>query len=341
MKKTNKIFILVISILLISVTAAVYANREIIIETITQIIEKPEENLVIDSAEISKNSEKIKQLINNNDIIKLMEEKGYYEDEIGKAMTKFIRTATNYDFTDTEISNVYELMKGNYDLRKIAEIFLFTLDTENPRDFIFIKEIYDTSELLKNDTDNWMETAYNYLTENRNGVIELGEISYYVTNGITIDEMRIANLMSRKGKKPIKQILDEKINGKEWPNITKDIYENISINSFKETKELVDIYNCITLSEITGIDINKIVENKQAAEEFSIEKNQAAEKIMAELSITDAVTESIFDTAKSKFPEIPEKEISELLEKGFTIREIEEADEKSKQNNIAIDEILR
>lgn len=230
MKKRTAI-ITIICIGILSVSVAALAGSETISSAVSQLLGIEEQvkepvqpiNNEVQQLSVEARASQITQQLTNRDFISLLESKGYYIDEINTAMEDYIRLSALYDFTDEQTAQFYQLVSEGYDFARLLEAFEFAQDTDHPRDIGYAKQIYDKAEQMKIIGTNWAENAFNALTNERGGILTEGEIQKYIKQGITIDEIATANIMSRRGTRSVQQILDGKVSGKTWAEVAEEV----------------------------------------------------------------------------------------------------------------------
>lgn len=169
-----------------------------------------------------------------------------------------------YNLDDEAIELFSEWIKGGRDTRLLMYIYEFWLTTNE--DISIIGDIYDMfannyieDMHLPPDRDMWFEGIFNNLTGNRHGKISSDDVAKYIEAGLSVYDLKLAERMSRAGAFTVHEILDEKSSGKEWCDITADVYD---ISALKGRTELDtdSILDMLTLLKITNCDAEQILD---------------------------------------------------------------------------------
>ncbi|MBQ4630116.1 MAG: hypothetical protein IJB70_03930 [Clostridia bacterium] len=125
--------------------------------------------------------------------------------------------------TDEELAIINSLMNEGHTIQTLSQIYEFYLTTnESPA---IITEIAALENLYWG--DNWIENAFNDITDNAHGVLDIEDVKAYLEN-VSLEDIQYANILCRKGKYTIDEILQQKINGTSWDEITLSVYSNVS-----------------------------------------------------------------------------------------------------------------
>ncbi len=277
------------------------------------------------------------------DFVSLLEKQGMYPDEVAALMEKLLRFSTMYQFSSKDMFQLYQWVRNGYDLDKLLDVYDFAQDTDCQRDWAYAKAIYDEAQTIKIHGKNWIEGAFNSLTENRGGVLNEGDITAYMNAGITLEEIHSANIMSRKGTKTIQEILDEKISGKAWNEIAQEVYqkEGVTAECFHASASVQEIYADIVMADVTGIDIRELAEKAQQAQQRLYAKNEIIKRTMEKLKLSEKDSEEVLSFAKSKLENVSKQDIKELIDSGFSIRELEENLENANKKGMSLKEYMR
>ena len=95
------------------------------------------------------------------------------------------------------------------------------------------------------------------------GNLSVEEVKEYIANGLDFDDIRAADIMSRKGVKSTETILLEKRNGSSWFDIAKDIhnidlYEDEEFN-FDTIESPYEIIESVKLAKRTNRPVKEIL----------------------------------------------------------------------------------
>lgn len=127
-----------------------------------------------------------------------------------------------YGMTDAEAVYITNLVNDGYELSWLLDIYAFWTTCDD--DISIIKTMYDAA--VNNDINGryWEEDAYNIATNRKHGELTVEEIMAYLDKGLSIDDVRQANVLSRNRDYTISQILDDLVGGKTIDGIKKEIY---------------------------------------------------------------------------------------------------------------------
>lgn len=237
--------------------------------------------------------------------------------------TSFIYTN---DFDEEQLKIINRILDRGTTIQSLVQVYEFWLTTDY--DFSMVEEICALED--KYFSEYWYESAFNSITNNIHGVLNIDDINYYRDLGISDDEILAANVLCRKQGQNIFEILDAVVNGVDIETQAKDIY---GVDSLPEGKDLY--CRIIELSKSVVLEFNKItptakqttIDSKEIANSFIAEKiGMEAER----LKITEPEINNKEDYGALLRSRLPLSAQRTLLNKGYTPVEIEKA---SKQNN--------
>lgn len=190
-----------------------------------------------------------------------------------------------YQLTQDQMDYIADLVIDGCDMTSIIEISYFGLDTNE--DISLIEQIYNH----KNDfgkADTWIENAFNLVTNNKCGVLGEEDIEEYNHQGITTAEILVANRLCRKGVMTIQEILQERINGKSFAQISAQINgENVpmlmSEGEESNADDPEDIITSQRLEALTGVDNNTYLAQAAQGEDIKAlfrEKNEEKNSVI-------------------------------------------------------------
>jgi len=153
------------------------------------------------------------------------------------------------DEATIEILN--NLITGGYDSKDVIDVYRFCRGTDCG--IGTVKEVLDLKDKFTG--LHWIENAYNYITDNKYGVLDYKQVCEYLNNGYTTEDIAAANMLCRKGKYTIDDILNKYGNGETWTSLYNDI-ENVSTSFFGNSAErsATDIIELLTLKNDYGVD---------------------------------------------------------------------------------------
>jgi len=233
---------------------------------------------------------------------------------------EFNVTLLNYKYLEygykVPAENMYyiaDLIIDGYDSDNVIECAYFWLDTSE--DISIIKEMCDWK--IKN-TDYqgpfWIENAFNGVTDNGCGVLDIEAFEEYVKEGITDDKILIADRLSRKGVYTIQEILKKYSEGSTMTDIAIEIDEQAN---WAENLNITPVYNTTnTVMEYPKIKDSEIFESRELAALYNVPE-------LAYYDTTDSETD--IETAVNDAAEMLEEEIRNELKEGnyFRRRETE------------------
>lgn len=321
MKK--KIFTCVIIALVIIgsiISCAISANiEELSIEKNAEL----NEQIAEDSMEILKSADVEK-------IIKILRKQGLEDDDIQRGIDEYVALITIYQPTKSEIKIIESMVKDGKDLLKICKLYTFLYNTVEGT--AILEEVYEFGENINFSGAYWIETAYNAATEYKHGTLSMAEIIGYVDKGITTDEIRVANTLSRMSDTTIQNILDEKVNGMTWSEVFENNLSDYNREHTNTTASaLLDeaIMNKKSKNELITKDEMKRREKEAKAYAKAVGKN---------LKKKEQLTEKIYNEVASD--EITIEDVSKWQKQGFTSGEIKKASKIAKEQDVSIDIVL-
>ncbi len=174
---------------------------------------------------------------------------------------KFINTMVDYRMTTSEAEYISSLLE-EYDADTILDIYKFLRWTD--ADISVIPQIY--SEWEENCEDkHWIYTAYDKLFNRTDDMLSVEDVAYYVGSGITIDEIVGAYELSFSGVKSTKEMLDERLCGESWNNITASV--------ISDAPEVIIAAPEMTISDILNFHNYSVKMRKDISEIISVEND--------------------------------------------------------------------
>ena len=351
MKKRQFVFILLIAIILVAMTGAFALSEPVrnALEGASKAANSETPTSLEVRATVSglqKDAEAIaiqlESTVEDFDFAALLEANGIYPDEIAKTLKKLLRLKALYVFSDEDVAALYQWTSSGCDLDKLLDVYEFAQDTDQPNNWNYAKQIYDKAIEIHIYGKNWIEGAFNALTANRGGILDGADVAAYTDAGLTLQEMQFANIMSRKGKKTIHEILDERLAGKGWQELAEEIYSETGLNaeSFDTITDVAEIYTRIVLADVSELNVNHVALDPAAAQQKLAAKNRAAQLALEQLSIPAVKSEKIIAFAKEKLPDLTENEIKKLIDEGHTIRNMEKEMSKAVKAGVSLSEYL-
>lgn len=270
-------------------------------------------------------------------------------DTINEIIFNYAYIVQVYSTVDSELDYIDSLIYNGADVEDIISIYEFWLTTNENIDII--GQIYN----MKGDTNNgyWIEDAFNQITENKHGVLNVQEINEYINKGLQVADIRTANLLCRKGVYNIQEILDMRIEGNSWDKIVSDIEPGNA-----KTTKVDDPAIIMTASDIslkTDISICNYIMNDYAVE--NIESKAEETELKTEQEVYETLTNlvvlidplisnnnnaELVQEIKSIIIEngVSESELEELINNGYMLMNILNASEAAKSENVSIIDAL-
>lgn len=188
-----------------------------------------------------------------------------------------------YHLSNTQMDYIADLIIGGYKPWDVLEICYFWLDTNE--DISIVEEIYGQKLRFRGST--WIENAFNFVTDNKCGVLDTEDVDKYLEQGITFDDIMTANKLCRKGVLTIQEILELRKEQKSFAEIAALVNGTGSAAySLRNEIEAVsvsteDVMRAETLAKINGEDISVYYQKAsegEKLEELLEEKNESLEE---------------------------------------------------------------
>lgn len=231
-------------------------------------------------------------------VVEKIKEEGTDSTQIQQNLYEFASFIQTYQPTDEQLSYLNNLILNGYDTDKLIEIYRFWFDTDD--DISMIKSIYDYAQTNGIGGSFWVEECYNKITDNRSGLLSDEDIQQYKQRGLELDDIEMANRLSRLGKKNIQTILEERIAAENWIDVVEPLYA--SSNSKKETAKKLkkieakdvnktpnEIMDALFLTEKANLDLNSLLTDESVD---VMEKKQEYQKIQTR-NVTEKVSELV------------------------------------------------
>lgn len=316
-------------------TAVLSAN------VIGEQIEKNEvRNAVEMSAESSRNV--LESNMNADSLTELLRAQGLEDDEVQKMLDAYATLIVLYNPSEDEKAHMLEMARDGKNLQMICDIYAFLTDTVEG--FSLMDTMYALGDAMHFSDSYWLESTYNYATENRHGTLSLKEIEEYIAKGITVEEISAASVLSRGGNGTITQILDERAEGKVWTDIFNGYYqiETLDFSSAQSGESASDLLDGVQTARISGLKAAVCVKNKESVFEIQnkkmLEARSFAQKAGAGLLKKEELTQKIYDAVSDTG--VGAEEIRTLQDNGFTSSEIKNAAETARESGEDLTEVL-
>lgn len=313
MKKS--IFTAASAILLCAATSVLAAG--IIASNDGSIIEKSVDKAeMLDSADTKITVEK---QTSSNDFNELAECIGYDTYDKFEVLHKLLIFMGKYCKTERQYETVKAMVLDGCDVQTVMNIYQFYLTTNE--DVSIIRDIYDITWNGEETINNFMiESAFNAITNNKCGVLSEDDVINYMENGISIEDIERANVLSRRGIMTIQEILNEVENNVSWGEILEKI-SGEKISSYEDTGA-ENLINAAYIAKVFDGKISDVLDGEYE-ENFDavVQKVNAA---MKEKGIWKAKptenTEQIIKEAQDKG--IKRETVEKLLDMGYNESDI-------------------
>lgn len=284
------------------------------------------------------------ELLKDSNLIELSKKQGMDADKLQYTMEQFFEIVLMYPINDAELTVIEEMVDGGADLSKIMDIYTF-LQSSNAS-LQYIKDMYYYGENVDFYGRYWIEDAFNYCSGQKEYELSMEDVQKYIDNGLSADDIRIANVVSRSEVKNIQELLEEKQSGKIWGEIINEIYSDIDLSEMQYEENGNTILECIRLSEIADEPIQKMYDNykehpQKITNEVVVPKIIEAENIVRELNLNVSDSDTYFNQLKQEIGDtLSDYEIKNLIEQKYTEDEIKKAAVISEIDGIDIESIL-
>lgn len=226
---------------------------------------------------------------------------------------EYLRRA--YNLSDDDISYLSDLIIKGYDPWDVIDICYFWVDTSE--DIRIIEEIYQQKHLFRGNT--WIENAFNYVTDNKCGVLDSDDINNYLNQGASAEDIMLANKICRKGIYTIQKILEMHIEGKSFADIllsTEAASSSVSVNKTKLLNNEItehEEYASLSAESIEAAETLVRINGGKLEEYYKkAENNEDLTKLLEEDE--DNLNEEInaFMRNNNYYKEISEQDMSEI-----------------------------
>lgn len=294
------------------------------------------------------NSDKIMSEEKNDEyseLIELLQKQGMDEDELQYTMEQFVEMALLYPINEENLITIKELVKNGADLSKIEDIYIF-LQNSNAS-LKYIEDMYYYGERISFYGRYWLEDAFNYCSGQKEYELSMEEVQKYIDEGISADDIRVANIASRRGVKNIQELLTEKQSGKVWGEILDEVYADMNLFNLKSNENGNDILECIRLSRISEKPVYEIYDAyiqspKEITDDIVVPKMIEAEEKVRELNLNVSDSVEYFNQLKEEVGDVlSDSELDNLIQQKFSKDEIKKAVNVSKIDGRNIESILK
>lgn len=174
----------------------------------------------------------------------------YSGDEKYEKIENYAVIKTTYQPTEEEIQYMTELLYQGSKLEVVLETYQFWMTTNEPLERL--GEIVAAWTPDDEDVMYWVDDIYNLLTGNED-ILKKEEVEEYVARNIQLEDIAVADELSRKKVLSIRQILQKRENGDSWIAIVNQIYQGLQIQLELGAQDLEDYQN------VKGYDVLRAV----------------------------------------------------------------------------------
>ena len=233
-------------------------------------------------------------------------------------IVEYVSFMASHNFTSSQAKIINKTLLAGTTIQSFIQVYKFWLTTDE--DF---SVIYDICQLEGNYGNlYWYEDAFNKLTDNSHGVMELDDIQEYNSKGIGNSDIMCANILSRKKGQNIYEILNRVADGESLEDIACEVYKT-DVLPDGET-----LYNQIMLvaeADEYGIDfetdkLGETLENIKTVYATVAEPKIQAALANVEQPAMDYDEQQLFEQIEKSG--MHPKQIQILYNKGFTTKEI-------------------
>ena len=285
-------------------------------------------------------TKRIDSISENKNLQNILLSQGKYPDEIARTMDLYLDIISKYSIDDTLLNLMFTKAESGWNMEHMLEIYQFIFNGD--KDFSKLEKMYELG-MESNFNGYWLESVYCAASDEEIVTLNVEDVYNYIDQGLTVRDISLANKLCFKKIKNIKEILDEKIQGKEWNEIIAEIYNDSSLASGTFTEESGDvILNVARKSEIYNIS-SKNIYDANTTDKLTEKVSQTESQINNIISDVESTynfnvdPENILQLAKEKIPEIEESTLQYYIDEGYLIRELEKAYEISQRDNISFD----
>ncbi len=130
--------------------------------------------------------------------------------EMSDVLTSYMYLGEVYSLTEEQLDYIASLIITGANPVDVMDIAYFWVNT--CEDVSIIGQIYDLKGVYEG-SRFWIENAYNKATGCIHGELDTEGVEYYLSAGLTVEDISTANVLSRKGVYTITRILDRLLEG--------------------------------------------------------------------------------------------------------------------------------
>lgn len=277
-------------------------------------------------------------------LIKLLQSQGMDDDKLQYTLEQFFEMTLFYPINEADLTTIEKLVKDGADLSKIADIYVF-LQSSNAS-LKYLKDMYYYGEKIDFYGRYWIEDAFNYCSGQKKYELSIDEVQKYIDEGMSIDDIRIANIASRTEVKNIRELLDEKQLGKNWGEVLEKVYPSMDLSDVRYEENGSAILTSIRLSKIADISVYKIYDDyinnpQKITNDVIVPKIIEAEQKVKDLNLNISDSDSYLNQLKKEVGDVlSDSEIKKFIQQKYTKAEIKKAINVSEIDGRNIESIL-
>lgn len=310
-------------------------------------------NIAIHNNEIQSKNTTFDKIIDNkvngefdeySDLIELLQKQGIDDDKLQYTMEQFFEMTLLYPINKEDLIIIKQLVKDGADLTKVEDIYMFLQNSNASLEYL--KDMYYYGEDVDFYGRYWIEDAFNYCSGQREYELSMEEVQKYIDDGMTIDDITTANILSRSEVKNIQELLLEKKSGRVWGEIIDEVYTDIDLSDIRTQDNGSVILECIRLSQISDMPINQVYDEysqspQKITNDIIIPQIIEAEKKVRELNLNISDSDYYLNQLKKEVGDVlSDNEIKNLIQQKYTKAEIKKAADVSEIDGRNIESIL-
>ena len=208
--------------------------------------------------DLSADEEKIVKRINKDKPLReKLKDKGRNSEYIDISIDKYVEASVMYEMTEEENKYIMSLFDKGYDFQKLIDIYIFLKNT--------CTDIYEADKIYDIGKDNfesptWLENAYDIYIGDGRFKLSVDDVFDYVSKGISAQEIMRCYEMCLSTNRVLKEVLDEKLSGKNWDEIFISVTDDICT---EEKANIDDVAKVVKISKHLNKKPEEIIDRSQ------------------------------------------------------------------------------
>lgn len=192
-------------------------------------------------------------------------------------MDEYIYSMSVMNIPDSDSTYLNELIREGFGVSDVMSVYKFYRGTDC--ELSSVRKVLELKDSFKGDT--WIENCYNYITDDKYGVLEYEDVCEYLKEGLDVSDILAANSLCRRGVYTIDEILETYKSDRSWSDIYSDI-EHADTGMFSPEKTAEDIIDIMYLKTNYGVseDVISALDTKEKREEFIQDVTKAYENAL-------------------------------------------------------------